>query len=82
MLYLLIAGLAGLTVLLLCLLGRLEHRWQAALVALLPWLINVVPHLAEPSAYLWRAVGFAAVTSPVLFALIWHVPVVRLEDEA
>lgn len=80
MVYLLTALLAGVAVLMLCLIARLGRRNQALLAATLPWLINVGPALAVDSEYLLRQVLFAAVTSPMVFALIWYLPVVRVDE--
>ncbi|WP_154668280.1 hypothetical protein [Pseudoduganella violaceinigra] len=74
------ALLAGVAVLMLCLMARLRRRSQALLAATLPWLINVAPALAADSQHLMRAVVFAAVASPLVFALIWHMPIVRVEE--
>jgi hypothetical protein len=80
MLYLLTALMAGVAVLVLCLLARLGRKSQAWLAATLPWLINVGPALAGESGHLLRAVAFAAVTSPLVFVLIWHLPIVRVDE--
>lgn len=82
MVYLLTAVLAGVAVLTLCLLARLGRRSQALLAATLPWLINVGPALALAldSGHLLRAVAFAAVTSPLVFVLIWYLPIVRVDE--
>lgn len=80
MVYLLTALLAGVAVLLLCLLGRLGRKAQALLAATLPWLINVGPALAAESSHLPRAILFAAVASPLVFALIWFLPIVRVDQ--
>ena len=80
MLYLLTALLAGVAVLALCLLARLGRKAQALLAATLPWLINVAPALAAGPDHLLRALVFAAVTSPLVFALIWNWPVVRVDE--
>ena len=80
MVYLLTALLAGVAVLMLCLLGRLRRRSQAVLTATLPWLINVGPALAFGADHLLRSVVFAAVASPLVFALIWHWPIVRVDE--
>jgi hypothetical protein len=75
------ALLAGVAVLLLCLIARLGRKAQALLAATLPWLINVGPALAAESVHLPRLVVFAAIASPLVFALIWHLPIVRVDDE-
>lgn len=80
MVYLLTAVLAGVAVLVLCLLARLGRKSQALLAATLPWLINVAPALAVESQHLMRAVIFAAVASPLVFLLIWHMPIVRVDE--
>jgi len=80
MVYLLTAVLAGVAVLVLCLLARLGRKSQALLAATLPWLINVAPALALESHHLMRAVIFAAVASPLVFVLIWHMPIVRVDE--
>ncbi|MGW8394523.1 hypothetical protein [Pseudoduganella sp. HUAS MS19] len=80
MVYLLTALLAGVAVLMLCLIARLGRKWQALLAAALPWLINVGPALAAGSDHLVRAVIFAAVASPLVFALIWHLPIIRVDE--
>ncbi|XLZ69566.1 hypothetical protein ABT364_23990 [Massilia sp. SR12] len=82
MVYLLTALLAGVAVLLLCLIGRLGRKTQALLAATLPWLINVAPALATGSGHLPRAILFAAIASPVVFALIWYLPIVRVDEPA
>jgi len=80
MMVLLTALLAGVAVLLLCLIARLGRRSQALLASTLPWLINVGPALAADSNHLLRSVIFAAVASPLVFALIWHMPIVRVDE--
>jgi hypothetical protein len=80
MVVLLTALLAGVAVLALCLIARLGRRSQALLAATLPWLINVGPALAVGSEHLTRPVIFAAVTSPLVFALIWRMPIVRVDE--
>lgn len=80
MVYLLTALLAGVAVLLLCLLGRLGRKAQALLAATLPWLINVGPAWVAGSAHLPRACIFALVASPLVFALIWYLPIVRVDE--
>jgi uncharacterized membrane protein len=80
MVYLLTAVLAGVAVLVLCLLARLGRKSQALLAATLPWLINVAPALAVGSEHLLRPVIFAAVASPLVFVLIWHMPIVRVDE--
>jgi hypothetical protein len=80
MVYLLTALLAGVAVLMLCLIARLGRKSQALLAATLPWLINVVPALVVGSDHLLRSVIFAAVASPLVFALIWHMPIVRVDE--
>ncbi len=80
MVYLLTALLAGVAVLMLCLIARLGRKSQALLAATLPWLINVAPALAAGSDHLMRSVIFAAVASPLVFALIWHMPIVRVDE--
>lgn len=80
MMVLLTALLAGAAVLLLCLIGRLGRKTQALLAATLPWLINVGPALLADSAHLPRAMVFAAIASPVVFALIWYLPIVRVDE--
>ncbi len=77
---LLTALLAGVAVLALCQIARLGRRSQALLAATLPWLINVAPALAVESEHLLRAVAFAAVTSPLVFAVIWYMPIVRVDE--
>jgi hypothetical protein len=77
---LLTAVLAGVAVLVLCLIARLGRRSQALLAATLPWLINVGPALAADPHHLLRAVIFAAVTSPLVFVLIWHMPIIRVDE--
>ena len=79
MVYLITALLAGMAVLMLCLLARLGRRNQAVLAATLPWLINVGPALAVDSGHLSRAVVFAAIASPLVFTLIWFLPIVRVD---
>jgi uncharacterized membrane protein len=81
MVYLLTALLAGVAILMLCLLARLGRKAQALLAATLPWLINVGPALAADSAHLPRAIVFAAIASPMVFALIWYLPIVRVEPD-
>lgn len=61
-----------------CPLGR---KSQALLAATLPWLINVGPALAIESGHLPRAIVFAAIASPLVFALVWRLPIVRVDDE-
>lgn len=80
MVYLLTALLAGVAVLLLCVIARLGRKAQALLAATLPWLINVGPALVAESAHLPRAIVFAAIASPMVFALIWHLPIVRVDQ--
>ncbi|WP_342117072.1 hypothetical protein [Pseudoduganella sp. OTU4001] len=80
MVYLITALLAGVAVLMLCLLARLGRRSQALLAATLPWLINVGPALASQSDHLPRAIIFAAIASPLVFALIWFLPIVRVDE--
>jgi hypothetical protein len=80
MVYLLTALLAGVAVLVLCLIARLRRKAQALLAATLPWLINVGPALAVDSGHLARAVIFAAVASPLVFVLIWYLPIVRVDE--
>ncbi len=80
MMVLLTALLAGVAVLVLCLLARLQRRSQALLAATLPWLINVGPALAAGAEHLTRPVIFAAITSPLVFALIWFMPIVRVDE--
>ena len=82
MVYLLTALLAGVAVLLLCLIGRLGRKAQALLAATLPWLINVAPALAIDSGHLPRAIVFAAIASPLVFVLIWFLPIVRIDEAA
>lgn len=82
MVYLLTALLAGAAVLLLCLTGRLGRKTQALLAATLPWLINVAPALATGSGHLPRAIVFAAIASPLVFALICYLPIVRVDEAA
>ena len=77
---LLTALLAGVAVLALCQIARLGRRSQALLAATLPWLINVAPALAVESEHLLRAVIFAAVSSPLVFAVIWYMPIVRVDE--
>jgi uncharacterized membrane protein len=76
------ALLAGVAVLALCQIARLGRKSQALLAATLPWLINVAPALAVESDHLLRAVVFAAVTSPLVFALIWCMPIVRVDSKS
>lgn len=80
MVILLTALVAGVAVLMLCMLARLGRKSQALLAATLPWLINVAPALALESQHLLRAVVFAAVASPLVFALIWYMPIVRVDE--
>jgi hypothetical protein len=77
---LLTALLAGVAVLALCQIARLGRKSQALLAATLPWLINVAPALAVESDHWLRAVIFAAVASPLVFALIWYMPIVRVDE--
>lgn len=82
MVYLITALLAGVAVLLLCLTGRLGRKTQALLAATLPWLINVAPALATGSGHLTRTIVFAVIASPLVFALIWYLPIVRVDEAA